>query len=159
MGVVIDVDTDTRRARGLLSEIADRGGDWRGVLQEVLLDFHRVEQRVFQQEREPGGRPWERLDRRYLEKRREEGLGTDMLAYEGSRGGRLRRSLTQPGAPYAYQRIDADQLRVGTRLGIAAIHQKGGRLAGSRIPARPFVGVTIETRRRWAGILADHLKV
>lgn len=159
MGVVVDVDTESGRAQRMLREIADRGNDWQGVLGEVLLDFHKVEQRVFQQEAEPGGGSWPSLDRRYLEKRREQGLGTKMLQYEGGDGGKLRKSLTQPGAPHSYVRIDADTLQVGTKLGIAAVHQKGGRVAGSRIPQRRFVGVTDETRDRWAGILADHLKV
>lgn len=78
--------------------------------------------------------------------------------------GRLKQSLTVKNAPYSLRDVRPAQLRMGTTLGIAAIHQKGGTLVHKRgnrsvtvrVPARPFVRPR-QQAKRWTSFVDDYV--
>lgn len=165
----VTVDVDTGPAVSLLRQIAAAGGDPRPALAEIAEDFYAEVDRVFATEGRSAGQAWASLSPGWLRRRQREGHGSAILRMQSPRGGKLLRSLTgrSSGAGSHLRRISADELVVGTRLGIAGVHQHGGTLTSTNrktgrtrrvtIPARPFVAVTPRSQERWAAILQRHL--
>jgi phage gpG-like protein len=159
--VVFKLDEgDLARLDRLIKERQDRGTDMRPVLREVSTDFFDLESQLFEsQGRLILGRGWKKLNPKWLAYRQANGRGSRILEMEGGAGGRLRKSLTVPGAPYQRLDVSADELVVSTRLGIAKVHDRGGTVtisnaSGTRtvkIPRRRMVRLRREDKLRWLG--------
>ena len=144
----------------LVADRQQRGTDMRPVLRELSTDFFDLEEQLFASEgRLILGRGWQKLNPKWLAYRQRQGRGSRILDMEGGAGGRLRRSLTVPGAPYQRLDIDADEMVASTRLGIAGVHDKGRTLtirnaSGTRtvkIPRRRLVRLRRQDKLRWLG--------
>lgn len=95
----------------------------------------------FERGQDPEGTPW-------LPSQRALETGGQTLI----KTGRLRDSITH--------RATADSVVVGTNLVYAAIHQLGGQAGRgrrTRIPARPYLGVSADDRDEILGTLADFI--
>lgn len=169
MGVQFDFDYEQdnlQRFLNRLLEMSRRAGDMRTAMNAVADDFLRTERRVFDTDGAAAGGRWTPLADAYAANKRREGRGNEMLELLGGRGGRLRESLTRRGASYQIRDVGADRARVGTSLGIAKIHQRGGTVSVQsgpqkgrryRIPARPFVVLTPEVKDRWTMIMRTYV--
>jgi phage gpG-like protein len=149
-----------------LLEMGRRAGDMRTAMDAVADDFLRTQRRVFDTDGAAAGRRWTPLAATYAENKRHEGRGTEMLELLGGRGGRLRESLTRRGASYQVRDVGPHTVKVGTKLGIAKVHQRGGTVTVQRgpnkgrryrIPARPFVVLTPEVKDRWTVIMRTYV--
>ena len=155
-------DDVKRRFNGMLQ----RAERTRPLFEQISDDFRAQSDQVWRTQGAATGRRWKRLNPDYLKRKIRKGLGSGILENTSKRGGILRRSLTRARAKGSMQRVTRDSVELGTRIGIARIHQQGGtvplkpphgHVRRVRIPARPFVVVTDETRQRWSGLVADHL--
>lgn len=165
----VDVEIDRQelgRFLAMLDGMGVRAMELREAFEGVAEDFYELQTRMFDTDGRPIG-GWAPLADATLEIRQRLGRGNEILEYAGARGGRLRRSLTVAGASYQLRQETRDSLRIGTKLGIARIHQKGGTLPVTfgrrsrpvqvRIPARPLVQLQKQDRERWVGIARDHV--
>lgn len=180
-------DQQQARFAGLLERMEARGDNLRPALDDIAEDFRALSDEAFRTRGASLGARWRPLDPAYLAQRRRQGRGTTILELQGSppsgRGGdpgRLRRSLTRKGDRWHVERVGFDGLLIGTKVGIAAAHQRGatvtvpartvvvrsGPRKGAqvrrpgrtvRIPVRRFVKVTAQTRGRWLDMIADHV--
>lgn len=166
--IVADLDGD-REYTARLHDIAEAAADVRPAMRLLAGDFERIQQERFER-----GGGWQPLTRKYAEAKRAAGRGTAILELAGGAGGRLRRSLTEPNAPYAIRDVQRGGARFGTSLGIAGEHQGGGDVqipAGTRkdgasrpartvrLPARPLVDDRVVDAIAGLGAerVADHL--
>lgn len=93
----------------------------------------------FTSQRSPDGKAWKRLSKATRKQRSKMGGAMRIL----QRTGAMRRSLyviTSPG-----------RAEIGTRNPYAPVHQYGS--ASKRIPARPFIGLSIAGRQKIAQLL------
>jgi len=150
----------------LLADRGERGTDMAPVLNELVTDFLDLEEQLFaSQGRLILGRGWKKLNPRWLAYRQAKGRGSRILEMEGGEGGRLRRSLTVRGAPYQRLTVRADGMEVATRLGIAAVHDRGRTItitnaSGTRtvkIPRRRIVRLRREDKVRWLSQAQDYI--
>lgn len=70
--------------------------------------------------------------------------------------GGLLKSLTEPSQHFSAVAIRSDEVRLGTRGGIAAILSRG-RSGSNPMPARPLLDLRETTADRWLDILAGHV--
>lgn len=151
--------------QGQLDDLRRRGVSMHPALAAVADDFLELEEQVFETQGRRIGATWRPLAEWWRRYRETHGLGTKILRYENARGGRLYRSLTQRGAPWQLRHIDADSVTVGTTLGIAPTHQKGGSATvptrgGQRqiqVPRRRFVQLRLIDKHRWIAYQQEFL--
>lgn len=176
MATIIEFEVDgfeqvTRR----WDEIGDRARNARPAFRAMVRDFRRKVRLEFASEGAYEGGTWEQLRPSYLEERLEEGRGSAILRLYGGMGGRLFESLVGENN-WAVEDIADDHMEVGTKLGIARVHQTGGtrtipeqqvtirrgpaagtsyvrRASTHRIPARPFTQIDRRDLERWAGFV------
>ena len=158
-------------------EMSDRVRRPEPAFSAMVADFRRRVRAEFASDGAFEGNAWERLRPAYLENRREEGRGSSILRLLGGNGGRLLGSLLGDNA-WAVEEITSTHMQVGTKLGIARIHQTGGtrtipaqevtirrgpaagttyqrKASTHEVPARPFIDLGPRDVDRWAGFLRD----
>lgn len=102
---------------------------------EQLLDelgamvVEQTRTRLIDEKEAPDGIPWVDWSKPYAKRRPS---GKSLLMNEGE----LEQSITDVYGP--------DSVEIGSNLVSAAIHQHGGEAVGSNIPARPYLGISIE---------------
>lgn len=151
------------RADRRFAEMARRASAAQPAFGAMADDFHGIMDQAFATEGAIFGQRWRPLVPQYLERRQRQGRGSNILELLGGKGGRLRAALTGRSSKWSVRRVKARSLEIGTNLGIARVHQKGGVVAipsgpfkpAVRIPARPFIGIRDSDRDRWARILSD----
>ena len=156
MQLNVRVDGTQSVSRGL-NAIGQRVTDLRPAWEEIADDFLDIEEDVFATQGASLGRRWKPNVGWWADyKRKHYGPDSGVLVQTG----RLKKSLTSEGAPWALRDVRPAQLRMGTTLGIAAIHQKGGTLTKRgrqvRIPARPFVRAR-QQARHWTLFVDDYV--
>lgn len=139
----INITVDDAAARAVFAELVRRGTDMQPLLRKAVGHLVDVAEEAFDTERSPDGVPWVDLAARTIKAREKRGhwpgkklqvRGTLALSI-----GELAKSA-QYGPNY---------VEVGSNLPYARIHQKGGqagRGGRTRIPARPFLGLSDEAR-------------
>jgi phage gpG-like protein len=169
MGVEFGFDYEQEKLTRFLNrmlEMGRRAGDIRTAMEAVADDFLKVERRVFDSDGRAAGQRWTPLAETYAANKQREGRGIEILELLGGKGGRLREAMTKRGASWQVRDIGRDHARMGTSLGIAKIHQRGGRVTVKsgpnkgrryRIPARPFVVLTPEVKDRWEMIMRTYV--
>ena len=149
-------------ARGL-NAMGQRVTDLRPAWSEIADDFLDISRDVFDTQGAALGRRW-KPNAPWWAAYKQEKYGADAGILVQQPPGRLRQSVTVKNAPYALRDVRPAQLRIGTSLGIAAIHQKGGTLTHKRgdrsitvrVPARPFVRPR-QQARRWTLFVDDYV--
>lgn len=160
----VRIELDAREATAALGQIVRRARNPRPAFDQIGSYLVSSVIRRFKTEAGPGGRPWKK-SRRALEQ------GGQTLTDRG----RLRASITH--------NVLSDGVEVGTNVVYAAIHQFGGktkprtirpkrakalripgigfrasvRHPGSRIPARPFLGLDERDERAISRIVDRYL--
>ena len=155
----INVRLDDQAVRSLLDKLdgrAERASAARPAMEALADDFLAIETEAFRTEgRIFGG--WRRNAAWWRDWKARQGGGR-ILEMPTPQGGRLRRSLTEKGAPWQVRRVSGSRIEVGTSLGIAGPLQRGGRAGEvSNIPARPIVRLRKVDRERWKGILGEYI--
>lgn len=160
-------DRALQEYEALVAERARRVMDVRPALHVIQHDFHDIEDAVFRTEGRLIRATWRPLNEAWAKWKARRGLSPRMLEMaKGGRIGRLRRAMTVPGAPYQVLRISDTAIEVGTSLGIAKIHQKGGSVVITKpnqeprsvtIPRRRFVGLRRSDKDRWLGYFAAYI--
>lgn len=145
----------------LVEERQRRAMDMTPALEEVADDFLELERRVFDtQGRVVLSAGWRKLSKSWTKFKQTHGLSPRILEMTQG-GGRLRRALTVKGAPYQLRHVTDEEVVVGTNLGIARIHQKGGKITlhghAAKIPSRKFVRLRQVDKVRWIGELQSYL--
>ena len=174
MGAAIRIGVDDARVQGALKRLRRRMRDMRDVFDEIGRRLMTSTDMRFKTGTAPSGEPWTRSG------------GAEARGDGSERGprrgltlvdtGRLRQSITR--------RATAIEVRVGTNVAYAGIHQLGGKTAartirpknkkalywpgarhpvksvrhpGSTVPARPFLGVSRGDEAAMLGILRARL--
>lgn len=142
-----------REYQDLLAERRRRVLDMRPALSVIEHDFFDLEDAIFRSEGRLINARWKPLNKAYARWKLRRGMSPRTLEMaRGGRVGRLRKSLTYPGAPWQVLRMNDTSIEIGTNLGIAPVHQKGGtvQLQGTRTRTvnrgniTPGVGATVE---------------
>lgn len=145
----IDVDgvPQINRALGVL---AKRVKDLRPAWQEIIEDFAKSEETLFQRQGNVGGLGrWAPLNPDYAARKRAQGFGSKILV----RTGRLKRSLTNPHHGEFISKVRPLSLTMGTRVPYAKYHQRGT----SKMPRREPIRLAETTKRRWTRIIQRYL--
>ncbi len=157
-GALIEIVVDDRKILRELERLAKATGNLRPALKNIGDYLQRSTWERFDAQKDPSGKPWAPLHPVTLARKK----GKKILV-ESSR---LRDSVVY--------RADDDEVRVGTNVAYAAIHQFGGKIKprGGRalffpgashpvssvtIPARPFLGISDEDRSEILDIIRDHV--
>ena len=129
--ITIDIMGDKQLVRGF-SRFADEVKDLREPFGEIVKQFHAIEQKQFETEGGYGSGGWHPLASSTLERKRREGFPNKILV----RTRQLMDSLTGKSSASVVESRPL-QLRIGTTLGYARIHQQGLGL-----PTRPVIDLT-----------------
>lgn len=146
-GIAFRVDAADSVTRSMVRYLK-RVRDLSPVLEEIGASNLTETQHRFEQEQDPGGKPWEQLSETTLQYRL--GAPPRILRDQGN----LYDSLTYKVVPHR-------EVRVGTNLRYARIHQLGGQAGRGRrvkIPARPYLGLSEDGARELLAIVTDHLE-
>jgi phage gpG-like protein len=127
-----------------LATLARRTQDLRPAWRAVAEDFQQVQQRRFAS---GGNGDWPPLSEAYA-RRKPPGAPIMVLT------GRLKRSLTAGRTRGAIRRVTKTRVVMGSSNPVAHLHQKG---TGGRLPQRRLIAIDRRERKRWAGILLDHI--
>jgi phage gpG-like protein len=147
-------DLVTRRAR--LTDLEP-------ALKAVASDMLAVEARVWATEGGAIGEHWKPLSPRYAKWKARRYPGARLLEQTG----RLRKSLSVPGASWQRFEVGPTEMVLSTTLGIAKVHQSGGTVSvrsrggkqhQAKIPKRQMVKVRRDDRLRWAGYVDEYLE-
>ncbi len=108
--------------------------------------------RISKEKTAPDGTPWKTLDEDYARRKRE-GIMRGGVRVASSGGilefeGEMLDSIN-------YQVTGDDTVEWGSNLEYAAIHQFGGAEVGMNIPARPFLGLSVEDEADMDDIITD----
>lgn len=168
MRIVFKLDADDlARFDRVIEQRQERGTNLRPAMKVASTDFMALEQQVFAtQGRVILGSGWKKLNPKWADYRRSQGRGDRILQMTGGAGGRLRKSLTVPGAPYQKLTVTDDEMVVAITLGIATIHAKGSTItinnaSGKRtvkVPRRRFVRLRREDRLRMLSYAQDYIE-
>lgn len=127
-------------------QVDDTFGDPFAKLAQTLSDlskpfekasevFYRFEKDAFETEgASSAARRWTSLTRQYARWKEKVAPGKPILELTGA----LRDSMTGPDAPDSFQRIQPQELAIGTTLDYAPFHQSGT----SKMVARPVIALT-----------------
>lgn len=128
----IDVMGDVQLSRGF-SRFAEDVKDLSEPFREIVRQFKGIEQKQFNTEGGYGSGGWKPLAPSTVEHKEREGFSAKILV----RTGLLMESLTGE-SPWTIAEVRPLELRLGTKLEYALLHQKGT----SRMPARPVIDLT-----------------
>ncbi len=179
-GAAITVDVDDREWRAAFKRLRKRMKDLSPVMDEIGASLEHTTKRRFETETAPSGEPWKpsmpSYDRGGSGVHPKGGGHTDR-GQTLTDTGRLRASFTRQASE--------DEVIVGTNVVYAAIHQFGGKTRphvirprrkkalfwpglnhpvkkvqhpGSKVPARPFLGISSSDERRIGRIFEDWLE-
>lgn len=163
--IVFDV-TGFHEATERFAAVGDRARNAKPLFESLADDFLDVEAELFRSQGARARERWKALAPGYLQEKLEAGHGSRIMEIMSPKGGRLRRSLTVKGAQYQVRRVRNNGMIVGTNLGIAKIHQRGGMApveagpnAGRmyRIPRRRLIHVPDRDVARWNRTVLDWL--
>ncbi len=155
MAIVFD---DNEIRRGLL-RLAQAGEDLRPVMQKIAAALEAGVDRAFEKETAPDGTPWPNLSKVTRERRRKQGTWPgQILNITGASG--LSGSITTASDALTAQAgtiIDhAPTQQYGARKGQYDKTRRGGPIPWGDIPARPFLGVSDETREEILDLLRKY---
>ncbi|MCC5644780.1 phage virion morphogenesis protein [Nostoc sp. CHAB 5824] len=136
----IVITLDDLAARHGLEKIEHRLHNLRPAFASMGEYMVRRTEQNFKGEHDPDGVAWAPLSAAYRKRKR----GTKIL----TESGRLRASITY--------RADGTQVVVGCNTKYARAHQFG--YPKRNLPARPFLGASVEDERELGEILLDYLK-
>lgn len=134
-----------------------RATDMMEPLAKISLDMMEVEKRIWTSKGRRGGNPWPALAPSTVEKK---GGRTTILVDTGQ----LKRSVTEPGAPWQILEMSRYSLGFGTDRPWAFTHQygsegvfAGGRMLKNDVPQREFIKYIPNDYTRWNKIIVDYL--
>ena len=155
----IKIELDDSGARAALRRLIDLGSDLSPVMKDIGGSLLNSTRKRFADEKDLDGKPWTPLSKATLARKRKRKDGkTKILTESGDLGG---------GISY---RVDRNAVEIGSRLVYASVHQHGAKKgqfgktrAGSpipwgRIPARRFLGMSDQDRKRAVNKLADEVR-
>jgi len=129
------------------------------VFERIADDFYKGERRVFVTQgavgaatEESGVGTWEKwadLNPAYAAWKRKKGFGTKILV----KTGKLKGSLTEPGADGSIKVINKLSLEIGTSVPYAGYHQRGT----GKMPKREPLRVTRKQARLWVSMINKFL--
>jgi phage gpG-like protein len=162
LAVNLDIRLDGTTVVRDLTQTASRLTNLRPAFESIVDDFLNLEEQGWETEGAVVGRHWKPLSKKWAAWKAKNRPGAGILEMTAG-GGPLRKSLTVRGAPYQRLDVGDDTLVMGTRHGIAKIHQTGrtvtlrsgksSKTHKATIPARPIVRVQAATRRRWVATI------
>lgn len=145
-----------------LDGVRRRAGDLRPALEDVADEFLAIEASVWRTQGTSIGVRWAPLSQQWAHWKAEHYPGAGILEMTG----RLRKAMSERGAPYQRREIGPASALLGTTLGIAGIHNRGGTVTLTKpfrrtvkIPKRQFVKIRATDKRRWAGAIGEHITV
>lgn len=144
-GIAIDVTIEDAKVNKLFKKIEKRIDNPRPVLKAIGGYMEKKTDERFRQEKDPQGRPWQKLAKATLKKKKHTKILTESHILRDEINYRLKTTSVEIGTPTIY----------------GAIHQLGGKAGKGKkvkIPARPFLGVNQKDEREFAEILNDHLR-
>jgi phage gpG-like protein len=136
---------DPRYLGGVFQQIENgfNGADHTDVLHGVATDLAEDHAGFFARAQDPGGNPWPALSPRTVAHKGHSTILVDTTS--------MRASLLSPGHPDHVQDVESRFLVWGTSDEKGPLHMSGT----SRMPARPFVGVTDQRADAVANLVAD----
>lgn len=168
----ITAKLDERQIIKALDQLLERGSRLAPAFKNIGEELLRSTRERFSSQTDPDGRPWEKLKAGTIAAKAARGHSTKILRRRGYLSDTIRCQAGENG------------VRVGTNRVYGAIHQLGGQTKahvirpvkgkalawpggrhpvrgvnhpGSKIPARPYLGLSNRDRERVLEIVADHL--
>lgn len=172
----INVELDDRDVRAALEALAASAGDLRPAFEQMGEYLIMSIRQRFQDSVAPDGTPWapntETTYLRFLGRFKGSFTKTGKLSKKGAERATGKRPLIGESGSLSTQivkEVTEDELRVGSTMEYAAVHQSGaskgafGRtkrgapIPWGDIPARPFLGLSDGDRAELVAILREHL--
>jgi len=145
--LTFEVDGDVQLERSF-ARFAENVKDAREPFREIAIDFHEIEREQFESEGGRGSGGWKPLSHDYAEWKAENFPGAKIMVQSGL----LKGSLTGEN-PWSIESIEPLQMTLGTKLGYAKYHQRGGR----KLPQRWLIDLTESDKKRWTDIFHSWL--
>ena len=140
-GVTLKINLDDQALGQALEKLQRRTATLRPALTEIGEYLLEATEDRFVEQSDPAGRPWARLSPGYKKrKRKHQDL---MLVLDGYLKGTLAK------------RVSGARLEIGSNRIYAATHQLGD--AARNIPARPFLGLSVQDKAEVVAIIGDYL--
>lgn len=133
------------------------GPSYERLKKDLMAKMMRQKDQVFDRSSAPDGSAWAPLSKKAAARRTAKAVKAGAKDPTNHKilldTGKLRNSLTDASAPYGLRSTDNDEVKIGTNVPYANIHQYGGMIITNNlfgkmvresitiiIPARPFVG-------------------
>jgi len=140
-------ETGIDETKKVLNTLGKRARDLRPVWPKVIADFVVMNKRTFQRQgASPGWSQWQAINSKWKDWKEAHGFQSGILRMTGD----LRSSLINSGDPNFYKRATMRNLRVGTKVPYASIHDKG-----EGVPVREPIRIDTGARGRWKKIISD----
>lgn len=145
--ITFEVSGDTQIMRGL-SRFAEDVKDLSPAFREMAKDFKKIEQGQFGSAGGRGSGGWQPLSKSYAEWKSRNFPGIPLMVLSG-----LMRESLQGNNPWTIEEIEPHQMRLGTRIPYAKMHQQGG----SKLPQRRLIDLTEDDKTRWMKFVQQYL--
>lgn len=140
-------ETGIKETLEALDTASKRAKDLRPVWPKVIADFVAMNKKTFQlQGASPGWARWEAINSKWREWKKTHGFEEGILRMTGA----LRSSLVDSADPGFYKQATMRNLRVGTKVPYASIHNEG-----RGVPVREPIRIDTGARGRWTKIISD----
>ena len=143
-----------------LMRLARAGEDLRPVMREIAAAMEAGAERAFQEKKAPDGKRWQPLsEETTIPRRREQGKWPgQILQVSGGLAGSITSDSDALSAYAGTNKIYAPTHQFGARKGQYGRTKRGGPIPWGDIPARPFLGVSSETRAEILDLLREHFR-
>lgn len=148
-GATLDVAVDSSQLGELLTKLAERLGDLRTPLEDIREYLHQSTDERFRQQVGPDGSPWAPLAPSTLARKK----GPRTLRESGDLQDTLRGQVQGDELLFGTDRPYGAVHQFGQKAGASGRNRRGSPIPWGDIPARPYLGVSIEDTREITELL------
>lgn len=152
-GAMLDVSLDTTELGQALDELARRVGDLTTPFNDIAEYLHQSTDERFKSKVAPDGSPWAPLSAVTLARKK----GPGILREKGTLQDTLRHLATSTELAFGTDRPYGAVHQFGQRKGASGSTRRGSPIPWGDIPARPYLGLSIEDEAEVLVIVHDYL--
>lgn len=155
---MIEVEIDDTNARQLLNELKTRLGDLGPVLEAVGQIIQSGTQQRFVDQQGPDGQAWAPLSAVTLDRRRKAGRGAQILRDTGRLMNSISYRVSGESVSVFTNVIYAGTQQFGAKKGAYGRTRRGAPIPWGNVPARPFLGYSVEDNEAVIEVLQGYLQ-
>lgn len=152
-GATLDVEIDSSQVGQYLQQLAERMGNLRTPLLDILEYLHQSTDERFRQQVAPDGSPWAPLAPSTLAKKK----GNRILRESGDLQDTLRGQVQGDELFFGTDRPYGAVQQFGQKAGASGRNRRGSPIPWGDIPARPYLGLSAEDETEVLAIIEEWL--